>query len=341
MVPVGDQIIELTFTPNDTGNYDWSSIPGYNPETKKLDLKMPVSVVVDKSTWGDRKEGENGFVSYVFEDKSDDKNPMNGTTSIEITGTDGIYWLKETSFDVDLGRDTSTWYGIDNSSGIFEKGSRFSIRWINRAQNREEWDKLNGYNDNRVTQDMPDHKKWIFVAEVIHPDGIKKYEKLEHSVPLYVQLGDDWDEGDVEAYFLSESKDEKLNHEIVYSENIATAPIKGTYENGEDIYYAKLELLHFSPYTIYDKDPVDVAQNTEKNDNIKNENKLEEKQEKNNSDIIQEKNDGSFRYYYLALVFAILAAFLVAMFILYKKHNRLKKILKEAFASCLGKKILK
>ena len=94
----------------------------------------------------------------------------------------------------------------------------------------------------------------------------KQYEKLNQPVPLYAQLGEDWDVSDVEAYFLSQGDDERLTKEYMGAMDCP--------EGKRDFF--KLELLHFSPYTIYDVDPVsssgDESQNLIPNNNGGNDN---------------------------------------------------------------------
>ncbi len=354
MKPVGEQYVDLVFTPKDTENYDWSNVLGYDPSTERLNVKLLVSTVVDKSGWGDKvKVGKEGTVeNYVDNDKN---SPNKGSTSVEITG-DGIHWLKETSFDVDLGHNTTAWYGIDNSSGIFERGSRFLIRWINRAENSNEWDETNKGIDNTEVQNMPDKKKWIFIAEVIHPDGTHKYEKLSQSVPLYVQLGEDWDKDDVKAYFISQSgKDEEVSRE----------PLTMLCPEGEKEFF-KLELLHFSPYTIYDVDPVssntDESRtvspgNGEESNSTQKEENYSEAEKSNNSDTDNrnsqnykesENSDGGKSstqentkngiksWYIIAGGSLLLLALLLGWWLLYKKRKKEKDVIRKSFFASLA-----
>ena len=206
----------------------------------------------DKSPWG-REVIENGATYYVRDD---------GTTSALITGTDGIYWLKEESYDPEQGKITSAWYGVDNSSGVFEPGSRLCVKWINKQENPEEWDEYHPMIDESETQNISDSKKWLFIAEVIHPDGVTKYTVLPNSVPFYVQLGDDWDIEDIEARFISPNEDEAL--ETTYVKSLA-------YPAGTDK-FMKLDLLHFSPYVIYDKDNPSITENIETKEQPENKN---------------------------------------------------------------------
>ncbi len=308
--PVGQRYVEIVFTPNDADNYDWSNILGYNPDTKTITVKMLVNVVVDKSSWG-REVSTNGVVNYVADD---------GSTSTEVTGN-GIMWLKESSYDVNLGRVTTAWYGLDNSSGIFEKGSRFLIRWINKQENADEWNLYNPLIDDSEVQAIPDTKKWLFIAEVIHPDGTKKYEQLSNPVSFYVQLGDDWDREDVEAYFISERSDEKLK--IEYISNL-------DYPEGKDE-FTKLELMHFSPYVIYDKDPVAIN------------NKPVEKNEENSEEIspVQppEKQEINPWLIFTGVAGGALVLTLVLWYFLNKKREKQKEIMRKTFLASLANSI--
>ena len=343
MKPVGEQYVDLVFTPDDTENYDWTNVLGYDPSTEKLNLKLLTSIVVDKSGWGD-KVNNNGAENFV---------DSQGSTSVEITG-DGVYWVKEESKDADTGKTTSAWYGLDNSKGVFEKGSRFLVRWINKAENPEEWKKYHPMIDSEEVQSMPDRKKWIFIAEVIHPDGTRKYEKLEQAVPLYVQLGEDWDVDDVEAYFLAQGKDERLNKQYV---GLMDCP------EGKRNFF-KLELLHFSPYTIYDVDPASKSGNTDgstdvtppKSNNIKDNGRDSTTNEDNsndsenvydeeeydtkdieNKDDNQENNKGGINPWYFVAGFGLLGLSLLLGWLLYKKRKKEKDVLMYSILAQVGR----
>ncbi|MGN1044281.1 MAG: MBG domain-containing protein, partial [Acutalibacteraceae bacterium] len=209
----------------DNINYDWSNIDGYNPETYRIERKIAVEVSVDKSTWGEKVEN-SGLINYVDED---------GATSAEVTDR-GMIWIKESSDG------TSAWYAIDNSKGIFKLGSRFSVRWLSKDSDPEEWENYYNNLDEVHKNAVESNRLWIFIAEIIDPDGVK-YTNLDSEVPFYIELGQDWDKDDINAVFISQGADEVLDTEYV---DDMECP-EGSKE------FAKLTLKHFSPYAVYDR----------------------------------------------------------------------------------------
>ena len=183
----------------------------------------------DRSSWGRKIKyqlGDKEIVNYV-----DDT----GKTSAKVTEND-IIWLKEESDG------TSAWYGLDNSNGTFELGSRFWVRWLDEERNGDEWrlyyDKLDA--EHKVITEQ--NKLWIFLVGVTDPYGNEYVTFKDNAdVPLYIQLGSDWDKDDINAIFISESTDEKVD--VTYQ--FMDFP-EGYGE------FAKVILKHFSPYAIFD-----------------------------------------------------------------------------------------
>ena len=66
--------------------------------------------------------------------------------------------------------------------------------------------------------------------------------QLNKTVNLYVQIGDDWDKEDLQAYYITQGKDESV--QVQYG--------TATYPEGTDE-FGVMTLQHFSPYFIYDK----------------------------------------------------------------------------------------
>ena len=179
--------------------------------------------------WG-TPEVHGGITHYV---------DAEGMTSVEIspenTDKNGIVWLREESYDPDLGRNTAAWYGFDNSDGVFENGSRVYVHWYNKEQNPEKFDDID------ETHEIDSDNFYYFEVGVIRPDGTQ-YTQLSKPVNFYVQIGDDWDKDDLQAYYITQRKDE-------------TIPVKydtTTYPEGTDE-FGIMSLSHFSPYFIYDK----------------------------------------------------------------------------------------
>ena len=226
-------------------------------------IKLKVNVEVDKESWGEKTE-DNEVVNYV------DKK---GMTSAEIDGNKMI-WVREESldhYDPVTGEPviTGTWYGVDNSSGVFAKGSRFWVRWLHPEYDRKEWleyyEKLDEEHKRRAQKE----KLWIFLTGVTGPDG-QEYTNLNVNVPYYIQLGDDWDAEDVTALYISKYGDEMVNVEF--------DTVEGYNSRSENICfpettrsYARLILRHFSPYAVYDvldSERETNVQEVEKDNNI-------------------------------------------------------------------------
>lgn len=185
---------------------------------------------VDCSTWGEPVEVAN-ITDFV---------DSNGMTSGLVTGN-GIIWIKEES------EGTSAWYGLDNTKGTFRKGSRFWVKWINRYYDYREWEKY--YNDiDEAYKNRADNEKlWIFAMGVTDPDG-NEYKQLDESVPVYIQLGEDWSETKANLLFISENEDELLE----------STRQQMAYPEGDDGTFLKVMFEHFSPYAIYaDANPSD------------------------------------------------------------------------------------
>ena len=177
--------------------------------------------------WGEQ-ETHSGITHYVSAD---------GTTSVEISAenadSNGIIWLREES------EGTAAWYGIDNSAGTFESGSRFYVQWLNTADHPETFADI----DEEIRQQVEENRGWLFRIGVIAPDGTR-YTTLSNPVKVYVQIGDDWDKDDLRAYYIQQGADE--NVEVTYVENLPYPEATGE--------FGVMTLNHFSPYFIYDAD---------------------------------------------------------------------------------------
>ena len=199
-----------------------------NNQYNSFEDSIEVNISDPRLSWGKPIE-INGITHYV-----DDE----GKTSVEVTDND-IIWLKEESYMA------YAWYGLDNSSNVFEKGSRFWVKWINQDESKDEWgeyyDKID--DKNKIFDD--NKKLWIFLVGVTAPDGTEYTDNFKAKVPLYVQLGSDWDEEDINSLFIADETDEEVN--------IVSLSYKG-YPEGT-ARFAKLILRHFSPYALYAETP--------------------------------------------------------------------------------------
>ena len=213
------EITQGTLTNVNNPNYNIEFTPG------------TFTIKVDKSGWGTPEEhGE--IIHYV---------DAEGMTSVEIssenTDANGIVWLREESYDSNLGRNTATWYGLDNSSGIFQESSRFYVQWLNEQEHPEAFENI----DEETRAEIENNNGWLFEVGVIAPDGVP-YKQLEETIDFYVQIGDDWDESDLEGFYITLENDESVP--VRYG---TTAYPEGTDDFGI------MSLSHFSPYFIYDK----------------------------------------------------------------------------------------
>lgn len=260
----------------DVGNYTlYYYVKGnenYNDlGSQKNPLSLSVNVKVDKTDWGELIYN-GGIANYLAQD---------GTTSAEVTG-DEVIWLKEDS------EGESSWYVLDNRQGIFAKGSRFWVRWLSEKDGeefREHFENL----DESHKKWAEENKLWIFLTGVIAPDGTE-YTNLDVNVPYYIQLGDEWDEEDVKAVFISKIADEPVSVSFgtVAEFNRQFDNINFPVASGS---FARLLLKHFSPYAVYDfvdnSNSSDDSSDSSNNDanNISNYEESGDKTVKNNENI--------------------------------------------------------
>ena len=180
-------------------------------------------------------------------------------TSSTIVGDDDVTWLYEESYDSNLGKITSAWYGLgnplkDDGTRVFKEGSRFWVRWINQESDPDDWAIYYNMLDDEHKRLAEENKLWIFLTGVTGPDGTQ-YKVFDLSIPYYVQLGEDWDKDEIHAIFIDKKLDEIIDVSYISSDEISGCPY-----NGE---FAKLTLEHFSPYALFDE--IDEISNIGKN----------------------------------------------------------------------------
>ena len=221
LIPIKDYEIKLDKDMKEVGvkNVKIEYIGNYSGE-KNIQLE----IIVDKSSWG-KKVTSDEVINYV-----DDY----GKTSAEVNGNEMV-WLKESSDG------SSAWYAVDNSNGVFRKGSRFWVKWLSPESDKDEFDKYYSQLDENQKNKAEENKLWIFLTGVTDPDG-NDYSTLGTPIDYYVQIGDDWDKEDINAVFISEGEDDNLN--VDYKK------IKSPEGITE---FAKIFLVHFSPYAIFDE----------------------------------------------------------------------------------------
>lgn len=176
-----------------------------------------------------------------------------------------IIWLKEESNGV------SYYFGIDNSEGVFEQGSYFRVRIIDKDIDSAEW--LNYYKniDEETAKKIDEDKLLIFEMGVTNIYG-QEYTILDKPVKVYMQHPYDWTEDDIKAICINENVDEDINTQITELD----------YEAGVDKFTA-LTINHFSPYAIYEE-------TQEIKEDIKNETE-DNKQEEVKDEIHNEKDE--------------------------------------------------
>jgi len=149
-----------------------------------------------------------------------------------LLNEDEITWLK---YDID---GTSTWFGIDNRNAQFEGGSYFWINYINPTEQKNYWNLLDDSHKKRIEKD-----NYLLFEIGVAKSNFEEYTQLSQSVPVYVQIQNDWNTTDLKAAYIQDGTDENVT---VIGGN------KLDYPQGNDS-FAKLTLEHFSPYIIYDE----------------------------------------------------------------------------------------
>ena len=201
MISEGDKLLILDFK-NYSGNY-----------MKKLKIE----------SWGTPK-------TMISPDGTHVTNYVdsNGETSVEINDFSKI-WLYEES------NGSGTWYCLDNSKGIFEKGSRFTIEWLTYGSNKYFGELKNIDDKSALANNMK-----LFTISVTSPDG-KKYTYLNDTVDLYIELGGNWNRNNISGLFVGAGEDE-----IIPTKFITLSALDGEKE------FAGMSLKHFSTYLVFD-----------------------------------------------------------------------------------------
>ncbi len=190
-------------------------------------VEIPFSIVEDSNSFGTACE-DSGKVFFVSD---------TGTTSAVMKPSNEdenkIVWLREESDG------TAAWYGFDNSEGALPEGSVVSVSWLDEdeADFQEHYEKL----DDEYKKKAEDGKLWLFDLEACNSSGDAIHEfEGDKQMQVYVELGNDWDVDDIEALFVADGKDERINARLDKTED----------ETGHK-QYAVLTLDHFSTYVIY------------------------------------------------------------------------------------------
>ncbi|MBR3785386.1 MAG: fibronectin type III domain-containing protein [Firmicutes bacterium] len=214
---VGEHFVTIAFAP--LGMVFDEHAKGDAPGKETVCLK----VEVDTSKWGE-KISIADIPHYVQQD---------GTTSVKVDGNDFI-WLKESSEGV------ATWFGLDNRTGTFEKGSRFWVRILNKNENPMAWQQAYEQLDQHIKDAIEDQQVMLFEIGVTDADGTA-YHEFEPKTAVSVQMTEGWDEGDMELIFVNGASD------VQFVESVATQK----YPQGEGRFLTA-ELSYFSCYAAYD-----------------------------------------------------------------------------------------
>ncbi len=200
---------------------------------------------VDRSSWGTPYVREaDGVTQYVVEDPA---SPDYGMTSVELvravgSAPDGIFWLHESSGG------TSAWYGLDINAlascvqPVF--GGQFYVQWLSPGD--AGYAALYAQLDDDTKQQVERNNGWLFNMGIRAADGTELHSFTDlHGTALqpvvYVQIGDDWDVADLNAYYIASGADEKVPVDYLMID----------YPEGTDT-FGRMTLDHFSPYFIFD-----------------------------------------------------------------------------------------
>lgn len=202
-------------------------------------VSNPKHVTINVVDWGNPIE-KNGIINYV---------DSQGKTSAEVNKR-GMVWVNASSGS------QSNWYGIDNSSGIFETGSRFWVKWLSKESDGEEYQKYFEQLDENNKRKVESGRLLIFLTGVTKPDGVTAYKNLPRGVPYYIQLGNNFTGNDVAALFISPGADKPIEL------NFNTASyFKNKYKDLEfpdsSGSYARLLLDRFMPFAVCESGNID------------------------------------------------------------------------------------
>ena len=169
----------------------------------------------------DRAKSYAGITTYVSED---------GTHSAAVVA-DGITWVYySTSYD-------QFWIGIDNPDGIFEEGSRFSVRWTAD----EDSGRHGAFNVIPDTEERRVDQLSILEIGVESPDG-EAYRNLTQTVSLYLEPIDCVDSSYIHCEYVGDTRDEIVDKSFVTK----TAP------DGNREGFIKIKLTHIGEQLHFD-----------------------------------------------------------------------------------------
>jgi len=197
------------------------------------DAMQPEKVIVNIVNWG-KKVQNNGITNYI---------DQTGKVSAQVD-KQGVIWVK------DQCEATNNWYGLDNSSGIFEIGSRFWVKWLDPESNFEEYQRYYCHLDEIHKQKAKQGKLRIFLTGVTKPDGTSEYTDFLTQVPYYIRVDSNWQKYSINNLFILQDVDRIINTEYgevdFFEDNYGITDFPEP--NGK---YARLMLNSFSPMAMY------------------------------------------------------------------------------------------
>lgn len=221
-------------TPDNMTSYSHQHV--FNPEdytsdgtaTCKSDGTKSARCSASDSCWKYDTITDEGSKKHNFESGICPTCGLHGT---ELS-REKITWLKYDN------NGTTTWFGIDNEKAVFEDGSYFWVEYINTDNSKTYWNSLDDTHKNKIEDD-----NYILFEIGVAKSNFEEYTTLPKSVPVYIQIQDDWDANDLKATFIQSGVDEDIS--VEFTGNYG-------YPDGKDN-FAKITLNHFSPYVVYDE----------------------------------------------------------------------------------------
>lgn len=166
--------------------------------------------------------------------------PAETGQTIANTVERSVCWLRE---DTDS---SAAWYGINNSTGVFEDGSRFWVKWLDTESKQDAF--LTDAQQERIKELASQEDVWIFDLEV-SSEGKEVHDLNGDTAEFYVSLGSDWDTEDLMAIYIGDDGS---------TENVPMDFETHDLVGGSRV-FAKLHLKHFSIYALVRSDAPELC----------------------------------------------------------------------------------
>jgi len=254
----GTKTFKADFTPADTANYNTVSNVDVVVTVSKAIVSIPssgendtapASVSVDGSGVSLDPLTEEQISSLVDEDGETvviDLSQITNSNVFEIPAETGhsivtslgedasvISWLREDT------EETTVFYGLEMDAGFLEEGTSLQINFNIETNNDV---LLTEAQLDRIDQLGSSGNVWVFDL-TLFSGGNEVHDLGGKTAAFYVDLGEDWDENEIGAYYIAE--------------NGTTESIPLTFETSRNASgshrFAVMELSHFSVYMLYRK----------------------------------------------------------------------------------------